>query len=841
MILDKQAKQTDVETYGTEESIDMSIDSSDQAALMMILSENLYKDPIGSLIRESASNGLDAKKKAGNDQPIVVKLVRDHSYNYTFSVTDYGTGITPEEVKNVLSKYAASTKRGSNDYLGYYGLGFKAPLAYVDSFIFSTRVGGIEYQYLMYKGEKGTKIDLIDSHPTDSSSGTTVEVTVKKEDAPLFISKMKEQLAYFEGVYFDTVGIPGGAIYNDFKIIKSEDWKYSGLRGTLGNMHICLSDVYYEIDWNKLGIGPIPINIGLNFSLEDGLMPIPSREDIKYTEDIKKLIKAKIVKVADYFMQKYNDSRVDADYFGDIYNKFSYTFVDIEGIKFDASKLQDHATNQFMGKPKLKGIELLDLEWVAKEHEKIFNEYEIIARNYDGSFQSGKFYGYRGFPNLLKKTDDKYIIIDELPKGVQLEYLKAKYPYAMYLRKTRVRVLGTTDNLGWMPYGENLTLFTYRQLLRLSRYPKDKWRQVIKEYESIKKSIFDRNTLQIKDLAPTQEWLEERKARRQWGGREASGNERLWLKLARKNERVDWDNGGVVFEGQMIPIKEIGKRVKTLIVYGDKTQIKDLQHLGWMQYINKQRITLAIVNRSEQKKLKKLKNFISIDKFMGSDTAPFRTYATAILISKLISANSRVFDSSYFFSKFREQFGKDLKRLTAYKEKYYPRNFYGGLNFLDEVLKVAKEHKLFDEEMMIIYNRVKETIPQFADLELLGNYIRDDKEDTIKAVNLTREVLKHRGVRMDWENYKGNIPELTEEGKYEFEDESEESPLLDEDEEEEEEEDNTEAAPLASEFKILDLIPAKPLSIVAVDDWDLGIKEEQVQEVEEFDPLEIVN
>lgn len=121
MILNNK-RQAESESFGVEESTLMTIDTSNQAALMAILSENLYKDPIGSLIRESVSNALDVQRKTKSTDPIIVSLKREAGgYRTVFKVQDFGDGISPDDVKNVLSKYAASTKRGSDDYLGYYG------------------------------------------------------------------------------------------------------------------------------------------------------------------------------------------------------------------------------------------------------------------------------------------------------------------------------------------------------------------------------------------------------------------------------------------------------------------------------------------------------------------------------------------------------------------------------------------------------------------------------------------------------------------------------------------------------------------------------------------------
>ena len=62
----------DVESFGSK-SISMEIDASNTGILFSILSENLYSDIYGSIIRELVSNAWDANKEAGNgNKPVYV-------------------------------------------------------------------------------------------------------------------------------------------------------------------------------------------------------------------------------------------------------------------------------------------------------------------------------------------------------------------------------------------------------------------------------------------------------------------------------------------------------------------------------------------------------------------------------------------------------------------------------------------------------------------------------------------------------------------------------------------------------------------------------------------------
>ena len=51
-----------------------------------------------------------------------------------FSVRDYGTGLTDQEIESIYTTYFESTKTNSNEYIGALGLGSKSPFSYTDNF-----------------------------------------------------------------------------------------------------------------------------------------------------------------------------------------------------------------------------------------------------------------------------------------------------------------------------------------------------------------------------------------------------------------------------------------------------------------------------------------------------------------------------------------------------------------------------------------------------------------------------------------------------------------------------------------------------------------------------------
>ena len=399
MILEKQTEAHILQEGESQDSVKMSLDLDSAQVLMQMLSKNLYSDAIGSTIRECASNALDSHRRAGTTDPIIVSFKRNNQTDtYEFAVEDFGIGLDADDVVNIISKYGKSTKRDSNTELGMMGLGFKAPLAYSSSFYFVARKNGMERKYMMYEGEDTNTIDLLYEKPTDERNGVKVIVPVGYYDRHNFTKKIKEQLAYFESVYFDVDSSISGPVSNDFTIVRSEHFQFSSM-ATSSYMHMCLDNVSYPIDWDKLGIRSIGLPIALRFSLSDGLFPTPNREAIRYTKEAKETILKKLEAVANVFMDKYNESISDSDDPVAVLNSYrnrqktiSRFYSADKDSKVVIDDLLAYATTPAK-QPKIIGIEKLDLERVATRlPDYMFGEWKLKYRYNNGKFTEAKGY-----------------------------------------------------------------------------------------------------------------------------------------------------------------------------------------------------------------------------------------------------------------------------------------------------------------------------------------------------------------------------------------------------------------------------------------------------------------
>lgn len=550
----KDKAQNEVLGIDKDVTMNMTIDDSNKKLLMMILSQGLYSDGIGSLIREYSTNALDAQREAKNDEPIKVRLIKENN-KFIFTVSDEGVGLSPDRVQNVFSKYCASTKRDSEDQMGFFGLGSKSALSYTDSFQILSRYEGKEYTFMMFKGEEGTGLTVLDVNETDAHNGVTIKICLNDEDDyETFLEKMKHQLCYFEDVFIET---EYDEIKSDYKIIKTNDWKYSELNQDQ-YIHLSLDNVYYPIDFEKLGIEPIKMPIAINLSLKDDIVPTPNRENIIYSPHVKELILGKLNKIGIYFINKWNELAPNInnieeahkmkDNFGivNIYKEIILGVEKIINIKVD--KKLEKVTGLEM---KTVTLSLFPNLSVDKMHENIsyllqeYKTYGIIKSFY---YQTKFGYHTYGEDITCRELEHNLFIPILLQSGEsltqeQVKYLKWTEKQYKIIRKHSTIKLGKFSKYGG--YGTNC----YRGLLNLDKKEKKLvfnkstnkweclWRTIINEYQTFLKQYTDK-FVSISDIIPTQEFEEfkaDHKAKRKT--RRFNSKEEITFGRVRKTER----------------------------------------------------------------------------------------------------------------------------------------------------------------------------------------------------------------------------------------------------------------------------------------------------------------
>ena len=163
-----------------------------------VLSSTIYSDKIGSIVREISTNAADAHIAAGTPNTAFEIHLPDAFEPY-FSVKDFGTGLSSEEVFGIYTTYFSSSKDKSNDQTGMLGIGSKSPFSYTDSFTVESIKDGVRGIYSAFIADNGIpSVTQMFSEPTDKGNGTTITISVKKEDFSKFADAVVAQLSFFK-------------------------------------------------------------------------------------------------------------------------------------------------------------------------------------------------------------------------------------------------------------------------------------------------------------------------------------------------------------------------------------------------------------------------------------------------------------------------------------------------------------------------------------------------------------------------------------------------------------------------------------------------------------------
>jgi len=598
----------------------------------------------------------------------------------------------------------------------------------------------------MYEGEEGNTIDLLYETPTEEKNGVKMILPVKIYDRGTFYHKIKEQLAYFENVYFD---VP--EISNDFQIFRSEHFQWSEIC-TDGKMHISLDNVYYPIDWDKLGISSINFPVALKFNLGDGLFPTPNRESIRYTQDVKDIIFKRISQVADYFIEEWNSSISDTDNVDEIYKFYrnnSKTYVICNKRMVDINEIGKYANIKFV-QPKLKGIELLDLQIMfTKNKEYLFSEYEEKFEYSNGRFYeiTSKRYGFSITNRLM---DDRIFLMKGFLHKQKKDYLR-KVVLKDNTRSSLFIKKGKDLKLGKLVSNDG-NYDNYVNILNLRKYPKHQWRQLIKEFQFLQSMLLKKATI-VEDIEIPQDWVDSMKKKKSptvktVGTRRKKLEGEISGKIACSLERNTGKNCKFV---PSIVNMAIAHRLNFLTVYGNSSHLDLIDDL--FPVFNGRKVKFMVFSERELKNLQgiDLHNFVHIDKFMEGKHIVFRRVVTAKLIYDLINKHRSVFSNDSLISNISTSFGEKLTMLKDYSNK----NYIGGSDSIHAaMLEVAVEHNLFDTSIYSTYLEMKDLLGKLPWLNVIMYRIGYYNNSKDGMFNIIVDLFKYHKQRVDYKHYK---------------------------------------------------------------------------------------
>jgi len=221
MIITQEKNKQVVESHDFD-SVNCTIDAEDMRYVASLLRNN-YSNPILAVVREISANALDANAEANVTRPIEIKLPT--KMNPTFSVRDFGGGLSQEDVFGLYSKYGKSTKRTSNNYIGAFGIGKFAPLSYGSNFTCVSYHGGKKVSYNIFVNEDDdTKILKLHEEDSNDPTGLSIEVAVSDQDVDEFREITKNFFAFFnESEMPKFIGVDNDFIKSQEILMESKD------------------------------------------------------------------------------------------------------------------------------------------------------------------------------------------------------------------------------------------------------------------------------------------------------------------------------------------------------------------------------------------------------------------------------------------------------------------------------------------------------------------------------------------------------------------------------------------------------------------------------------------
>jgi len=310
-----------------------------------ILSSGLYANKIRAVIRELSCNAVDSHTAAGRaDTPFDVHL--PNALEPHFSIRDYGTGLTHDQVTNIYTTYFESTKTDSNDYIGALGLGSKSPFSYTDNFTVTAIKDGKKGIYTAFINEQGVpSIALMMTEDTDEPAG--VEVKFAVTDRYDFDKFRQEACVVYK--HFSLKPVVSGNSQFTFELVDYESkdiipgvHQYKTLKGSNAVMgNIAYGITIPESD-KSLGDLRTLLHCGLELHFAIGELDFQaSREGLSYIPQTVEAIRRKLESLNAVLVSKL---AAEADAIGNLWDRAVF-LSGRKGNNLWASAVEVYATN----------------------------------------------------------------------------------------------------------------------------------------------------------------------------------------------------------------------------------------------------------------------------------------------------------------------------------------------------------------------------------------------------------------------------------------------------------------------------------------------------------------
>lgn len=289
------------------------------AIIFDILRNKLYSDIKTSIAREISCNARDANRESGNKNT-AIKIQLPNILDNNYIISDCGIGISPSRMNDIYRNYGNSTKRDSNEYVGFFGLGSKTPWAYSSQFSIKTtsKENNISTTrtYLLYidKSKIGT-ISLVKEELLNLPTGTDIIIPIEEKDFEEFATATLNATKFWDikPILSGRSPLPEYTYNFGALLAEGSNWKvYANNKRTwpyTDPESVCLIDgIAYNIDVSHIAQEDHWIfrnHVHFYFGIGD-LTLSASRESLQYDEKTVKLLQSRVDEFKKEFSEQFN-------------------------------------------------------------------------------------------------------------------------------------------------------------------------------------------------------------------------------------------------------------------------------------------------------------------------------------------------------------------------------------------------------------------------------------------------------------------------------------------------------------------------------------------------------
>lgn len=740
---------------------------SDLAKLQQLLGSKLYSDKY-SFIQEALQNSTDAMRKCGKaDEPFDVNVYLKNS-TYYFSIRDYGCSFDSiEEFKRLVGTLLESSKTqnkdsAENQELGKFGIGSIAVAAYNKTWDYKVYKNGKGFDAKLQEIDgQGLFMEVSDYYDTAEVDGVFLQIQII-DSLEMFVNKLLEKAKYFQNIKFN---FDADVIYSlrysnfnsrlvtinkDFQIFKSDDFQYSTLNKS-SKIHICLDQYAYEIKWDELEIDAVNLPLALRFNLND-FETNPTREVLTITPDYKEKIVAKLEKVADWLVDKWNKANPMREC-----NNLNDYIDELEKRRNKHVSLANTNLDVFLF-CNLYSLKTFNTVTFKNISAGTLNGFNYFLNRYS-------YYFYEGFAtirhgNLSRHAGyigrhDCYFIKKSFSRTYQT-YFKTVLRNSdsrIYKKKPVEFVFSNPqeNQVSFLRYMENfekvkIDALTEEHIESLTKMFND-FKTLMAEFEKCIPNVEDIVPLNYGNTIPK---VQRRKSKID------KGDDEIILKYPREPQK--WINWSAVWEDKAVKVNEL-KKLKALHIYGTESRRRNIEQI----FTFTKNIQTIMVNDKIEKVIKdeNPQNFIHIDNLKERFTV-LANYFTALYIKEQMIGYRFLFDNVDKIQKYiSATIANDITELKMLMSRYNVDNKVHESGIIKELYDLYKDNpKLYNQEHVNIFNKVDKIKENLDFLQLFADdLVNVNSQYTHKkikadlALKTMREVLRARKVRMNWENY----------------------------------------------------------------------------------------